>query len=133
MYALWVQRKFLGSSMDDLKNYVDIEIKDERIGGALTLTITVTLKEEYRNYDFYLSGDWYVNLYNDSGSYIANGKFVGANGMTILTREGEEVYTVTGVYTATPGTGNNNATKFEANFSNSYSYICIPEKDLETE
>ena len=133
LYALWVQRKTLGYSMDDLKNYVDIQITGGKVDGVLTLTITVTLKEEYRNYDFYLSGDWYVNLYNDSGSNVGNGKFVNANGMTILTREGDEVYTVTGVYTATPGTGNNDATKFEASFNNRYSYVCIPESDLVTE
>lgn len=124
LYALWVEQRQLSNNIEALKEFVDIQLTDEKIDGALTLTLIISIKEKYREYGLVLSGYWGVNLSNDSGS-CGNGQFAATGGMTLSTINGK--LTATGVYTASKNTGNNNATVFDLYISNFYGYYNIPE------
>lgn len=124
LYALWVEEKRLMGNIESLKEYVDIQLTDEKIDGVLTLTLNLSIKEKYRAYDFVLNGRWGVELYNENGS-CGVGHFAAANGMNLSTENGKP--TATGVYTAQKGYANNNATIFELYVNNFFGCIYIPE------
>ncbi len=130
LYALWVQERSISQvGIDGLKEYIDIELKNEKIDGALTLTLTITIKEKYRKYGFVLMGDWSVDLSDESGANLGNGTFGGRNAMTLSTYA--DKFTATGVYTAEVYTSNNNATVFNLNVNISYGIVNIPEGGFE--
>lgn len=126
LYAFWVEElRFMNQNVEALKEYLDIEFKDERIDGILTLTLTITIKEKYREYGFILMANWYVNLFDDSGNDFGNGYLGTSSQMTLSTLNGK--LTATGVYTADKYHSNNDATVFELSVGSLWGYVYIPE------
>ncbi|MBD5636705.1 MAG: InlB B-repeat-containing protein [Clostridia bacterium] len=133
LYALWVKEVNLSMlNLEGLKEYLDIELVDTKTDdGILTLTLTVSIKEEYRGYELYFIGDWRVDLYAAGNRLLSSGQtFVSADGMGLSTEDNK--ITVTGVYTTPNGYDDTAAIDFRLRFSGS-GYLYIPEKDLETE
>lgn len=126
LYAFWMEDRRLTGNAEELKEYLDIQLTDDRIDDVLTLTLTVTIKEKYRKYGFALTGKWFVDLSDNTGANLGNGEFVGQSGSMRLSSF-DDTFTATGVYTAKKGTTNNRATVFELSLSINYGHVYIPE------
>jgi len=126
LYALWVEEHSFSSTpnVEDLREYIDIQLEETRPDGVLTLTLTLTVKEKYRKYGLVFQGEWRVNLTDDNGASCGNGTF-GSGRIVLSTLNGK--VTATEVYTATKGTLNNEATAFELTVGGGWGYVNIPE------
>ena len=123
LYALWIEEiNLYNASVEDLKEYIDIQLVSDKSDGVLKLTLTLTLKEKYRKYGLVYSANWTADLKDENGKDCGNGSF---GSITLSTLNGK--FTATGVYTANKGTGNNNATVFNLKVGSVWGYVNIPE------
>ncbi|MDE5755953.1 MAG: InlB B-repeat-containing protein [Clostridia bacterium] len=125
LYALWVEERSLYLSIEELQEYIDIQLVPDRTDGVLKLTLTISVKEKYRKYGLSFMASWSVDLEDDNGNSCGNGTFGSASSMSLSAPNGK--LTATGVYTASKGTANNNATVFNLKVGSIWGYVNIPE------
>ena len=127
LYARWLKRVLIPD--ENLKDYFEISITHEKNDNALEITVTASLKEQYRNYDFNAIKTWEVNCYDDSGKQL---RALTCNNTAIDTSDGKSGFSSTVTIEKNDHRGGYDATVFEIQILHGNSaYMLVPENELQ--
>lgn len=121
LYARWLKRVNIEAEQFD--KYIDVTFTHEKKESVIELKLTVSLKEEYRKYDVFVSAHWQVDYQKTDGS-VGNELFKKA----IMINTENDIFDTTEILESSRSF---DATSWELNIINSAAYILVPENELQ--
>lgn len=130
LYALWVQEINLNNAtVEQLKQYADINITHEKVTlsqsgvnkNYLKVTLSASIKEEYRRYGFMLYGSWRIEFSNEEGDNLGN-KITTKTLSTL-----NDKLSFSEEFLIESGYASYNATVFDLNIDSQSAFVYVPE------